>query len=222
MPTYPLYPSEPGTHGGVQPPSPQPQPGTQQPFPMPQQPGTGPQQPDFGPQQPGTDIPQQPGTNIPQQPPSGGQIPQYPIAGQPQFIIVPYPISGVPSNCPCYYMQSQNNTTTAPQGTQPPQATAQPAPAQQPPQGQQFTGGYFPAGLFLHPFIFFPSCGGNGQQVQQQVQQMFTGAVPVPYACDACAQQQAQQQQQAQNNQRAQQVRRRGVNRRRRISAGSK
>lgn len=208
LPSYPSNPSEQGTHIGVQPPS-------QQPGSGPQVPDVGPEEPGFGPQQPGSG-PQQPGHG-PQQPSPTGHNPQYPFA-YPQFIIVPYPIalSGVPGGCPCYYMESQNNGTQSTQGTQPPQAVGQPAQQHpQAPQGQQFQGGYIPVELLAAPLIFYPACGGNGQHVQQQVQQMFTGAVPVPYACDACAKQQAQQQQ-GQNH-----LRKR-VNRRRRISTGSK
>lgn len=190
---------------------------------MPQNPESGPHQPDFGPQQPqpggqsGPQTgPQQPPSGPqtgPQQPPSSGPIPQgYPIT--PQFIIIPYllPVAGVPGNCPCYYMESQNNGTGASQGSQPSQAVAQPAPQaqQQPIYGQPFAGQF---AVVLYP----TNCQGNGYHVQQQIQQMFTGAMPVPYSCDACA-----AQQQAQNNQRPPQVRRRGGNRRRRISTGSK
>lgn len=213
VPTYPAYPTEQGTHIGVQPPT-QPQPtGPAQPEPEhtgpgPQQPGSGAVQPGVGPQQPGSGV-VQPGSG-PQQPSFGGQYPGY--FAYPQFLIIPYPIalSGVPGGCPCYYMESQNNGTSSPHGTQPP-----PTHPQTPP-GQQFQGAGIPAGFLASPLLFYPACGTNGQQVQQQVQQMFTGAVPVPYACDACAKQQEAQQQ-------AQKQPRRRVNRRRRISnVGSK
>lgn len=192
--TYPTsYPT--GTHQGVQPPT---------------------QPPGNGQYQPGTNVPQQPGngpyqpiTNPPQHPATG--FPSYP-----QFIIVPYPIpmAGVPGGCPCYYMQ-QNNTQAQSQGGQATQAVAQPAPTQQypVPQSPPYPGNYGTAGFFAYPIIFYPACGAN---VQQQVQQMFTGAVPVPYSCDACAQAaQQQQQQQAQPQKRR-------TNRRRRIIAVNK
>lgn len=127
----------------------------------------------------------QPPTNPSQ---SGGF--QQPTGGNnPQYVIVPYPINlgGMPanSNCPCFYVESQGNKTQPP--TYQPPTHVQGPPSNQ--LGPVYQGGQY-AYIGFIPIVFYPHCGNNINQIQQEVRPAFPGAWTVPYLCSTCSQQQ--------------------------------